>query len=43
VLCGKTRADLEEGLAIAFGQLVEDRAPGRIGEGLEDVAHPRGE
>ena len=32
-------ADLEEGLTVAIGQLVQDRAPGRIRERLEDVAH----
>jgi hypothetical protein len=31
--------DLEERLAIALGQLVENRAPGGIGQGLEHVAH----
>ena len=32
-------ADLEEGLAVALGQLVEDRASRRVGERLEHVAH----
>jgi len=32
-------ADLEQGLLVALGQLVEDRASGRIGEGPIDVSH----
>ena len=32
-------ADLEEGLAVAIGQFVEDLASGGIGQGLEHIAH----
>src|SRR5215210_6042976 len=32
-------ADLKQGLSAPLLQLVEDRAPGRIGQGPEDVAH----
>jgi hypothetical protein len=32
-------ADFEERLAIMLGQLVEDPAPGGIGQGLEYIAH----
>src|SRR5215207_9763487 len=41
VLHREPRAQLEEGLAIAFDELVEDRSPRRIGERLEHVAHAR--
>jgi hypothetical protein len=32
-------AQLEQRLAVPVLQLVEDGAPGRVGEGLEQVAH----
>ena len=32
-------AQLEQRLAVPFLELVEDRAPGRVREGLEHVAH----
>jgi hypothetical protein len=32
-------ADLEERLAIAVSELVEDRASRRIGQGFEHIAH----
>jgi hypothetical protein len=35
----QTNADLVEGLAIPILELVEDRPSGRIGEGLEHIAH----
>jgi hypothetical protein len=34
----QTGADLEERLALPLGQLVEDRAPRRVGQRFEDVA-----
>ena len=39
VLHGEARAELEEGLAIAVGQLVEDGAPRGVGERVVDVWH----
>ena len=39
VLRGQPRAELEQRLAVALGQLIEDRPPGRIRQRLEDVAH----
>jgi len=36
---GQTRTDLEESLIIAFGEFVEDRPPGRVGDRLEEVGH----
>ena len=36
---GEASADLEEGLAITLGQLVEDQATGRVGECAEWVSH----
>src|SRR5918994_130354 len=32
-------ADLEQRLAVALPELVHDEAPGRVGEGSEDVTH----
>ena len=32
-------AELEEGLAVAVEELVEDGAPGGVGERVEDVGH----
>ena len=42
VLGGQPCADLEQGLAVALDQLVENRPSGRIGECLEhvDIGHP---
>jgi hypothetical protein len=40
VLHQQAGAELEQGLTVALGQLVEDRSPGRIGKGLEDVQVP---
>ncbi len=39
VLARQARADLKERLPVPVGQLVEDLAARRIGQGLEDVAH----
>jgi len=39
MLHGESRAELEERLAVTIGKLVEDRSPGRIGQGLEHVTH----
>src|SRR5690606_39842481 len=36
---GEAGADLEERLAVAVHELVEDRATGRVREGLEHVRH----
>jgi hypothetical protein len=33
-------ADLEQGLAVAIGQLVQNRAPGSVRQRLEQVTHP---
>lgn len=33
-------ADLEQSLAVAIGQLVQDRPPGSVGQRLEQVTHP---
>lgn len=41
MLGGETRADLEEGLVVAVGQLIEDRAPGGVGQSLEEITHAR--
>jgi len=37
VLCRKANTELEEGLAGPFLELVQDRASGWVGEGLEHV------
>src|SRR5215470_14306665 len=39
VLDRQARADLKQRLPVPVGQLVEDRAARRIGQGLEDVTH----
>src|SRR6266542_2477770 len=39
MLHGEAGAELEEGLAIAVGQLVEDGAPRGVGERIEQVRH----
>src|SRR5215470_14252007 len=39
VLGRQARADLKESLPVPVGQLVQDRAARRIGQGLEDVTH----
>jgi hypothetical protein len=39
VLHRETRTDLEQRLAIALDELVQDRPPGGICEGPEHVAH----
>src|SRR5262249_19670568 len=41
VLRRQARADLKERLPVPVGQLVEDRAAGGIGQGLENVTHTR--
>lgn len=33
----QARADLKEGLAVSCAELIEDRPPGRVRQGLEDV------
>jgi hypothetical protein len=40
VLHGQARANLEEGLAVSFDQLIEDLSPRVVGECFEQVAHP---
>jgi hypothetical protein len=37
VLHQQAATELEQGLAVAFGQLIEDCPPGGIGKGLEYV------
>jgi hypothetical protein len=39
VLGRQPRADLEQGLAIPFRQLIEDAPTGGIGQRLEDIFH----
>ncbi len=41
MLRGEPGAELEQGLAVALTELVEDLPPGRIGKSLEDVSHRR--
>jgi hypothetical protein len=37
VLHQQATTELEQGLAVAFGQLIENGPPGWIGKGFEDV------
>jgi hypothetical protein len=37
VLEGEARADLEEGLTVSIGQLVEDLSPRVLGECFEEI------
>ena len=39
---GQASADLEEGLVVTLGELVEDQATGRVGERSEWVGHGLG-
>jgi hypothetical protein len=39
MLGGQGGAQLEQGLSVSLRQLVNERAPGRVGEGLKHVAH----
>ena len=36
----QARADFKKRLSIPCGQLIEDRSPGRVCQGLEDIAQP---
>jgi|SRR5207302_10656208 len=36
----QARTDFKECLSIPCGQLIEDRSPGRVCQGLEDIAQP---
>jgi len=40
VLGRQARADFKKRLSIPFGQLIEDRSPGRVCQGLENIAQP---
>ena len=36
----QARADFKKCLSVPGGQLIEDRSPGRVCQGLEDIAQP---
>ena len=40
ILGRQAGADFKEGLSISCGQFIEDRSPGRVCQGLEDIAQP---
>ena len=40
ILGRQARADFKECLSIPYRQLIEDRSPGRVSQGLEDIAQP---
>lgn len=39
VMHGESAAYLEQALAIALRQLVQDQSPGRVGKRVKDIAH----